>query len=418
MPSIIGRLRAAGLAARCKPHGGRRYDARRPASLSSELDPAADMTEPFKELLNKPLIDAVAQHLSRVHPAFKTKSFVAQAAAGLADLEMKDRAMQIATALQSHLPADFHAAAAVIEAALSPTQPGEALGTLRTGPLGLAGWVVWPLGEFVARQGLAHPVRALACLRELTQRFSAEFAIRAFIVEHPALVFKTLTTWVRDPSPHVRRLASEGSRPRLPWGLQLKTLIANPGPTLPLLRALQDDTSPYVRRSVANHLNDIAKDHPAVVAAWLEEHLPNASSERSALLRHASRSLIKAGDARVLKAWGLGHSFKGSASLSLQPARAQVGGELQLSLELQSTARQAQRLVVDYVVHHVKANGGSTPKVFKGWKLELAAGEHRVLEKKHSLALITTRRYHAGDHGITIQINGQPVAQAAFQLKL
>jgi 3-methyladenine DNA glycosylase AlkC len=376
------------------------------------------MTEPFKELLNKPVIDAVAQHLSRVHPPFKAKAFVAQAAAGLAELEMKDRAMQIAGALQSHLPADFNAAAAVIERALIPTQPGEELGALRTGPEGLAGWVVWPLGEFVARQGLAHPVRALACLRELTQRFSAEFAIRPFIVEHPALVFKTLTAWVQDPSPHVRRLASEGSRPRLPWGLQLRELIADPRPTLPLLHALQDDTSPYVRRSVANHLNDIAKDHPGVVAEWLEAHLPNANKERSALLRHASRSLIKSGDARVLQAWGLGNSFKGSAAFSLKPARAQVGGGLQLSLALQSASRQAQRLVVDYVVHHVKANGTSTPKVFKGWKLELGAGEQRLLEKKHSLAVITTRRYHAGEHGITVQINGQPVAEAAFQLTL
>jgi 3-methyladenine DNA glycosylase AlkC len=376
------------------------------------------MTEAFKELLNKPLIDAMALHLKRVHPAFQAKAFVAQAAAGLTVLEMKDRAMQIATALQAHLPPDFHAAAAVIESALMPTQAGEELSTLRTNAQGLAGWVVWPLGEFVARQGLAHPVRALTCLRELTQRFSAEFAIRPFIVEHPALVFKTLAQWAQDPNPHVRRLASEGSRPRLPWGLQLKALIADPGPTLPLLRKLQDDTSPYVRRSVANHLNDIAKDHPTVVAEWLEAHLPQASTERSALLRHASRSLIKAGDARVLKAWGLGQHFKGRALFSLKPARAQVGGELQLSLELQSASRQSQRLVVDYVVHHVKANGTSTPKVFKGWKLELGAGEQRLLEKKHSLAVITTRRYHAGEHGVTIQINGQPVAEAAFQLSL
>ncbi len=376
------------------------------------------MSEPFKELLNKPLIDLLAGHMSRVHRPFKSSAFTAQAAAGLGGLEMKARAMQVASALEAHLPADFAAAAALIESALIPVQPGEALGTLRSSEQGLAGWVVWPLGEYVARQGLAHPARALACLRELTQRFSAEFAIRPFIVAHPELVFKTLSQWAKDPSPHVRRLASEGSRPRLPWGLQLKGLIADPSPTLPLLKSLQDDPSPYVRRSVANHLNDIAKDHPAVVAQWLEEHLPNAPAERTALLHHASRSLIKAGDARVLKAWGVGQRFKGTATLSVAPARAQVGGELQLRLVLQSQSRQAQALVVDYAVHHVKANGSTSPKVFKAWKLELAAGEERVLEKRHSLALITTRRYHAGEHRLTIQINGKEVAEAVFQLRL
>ncbi len=376
------------------------------------------MTEPFKELLNQPLIEMLAGHLARVQPSFKASAFIQHAAAGLNGLEMKARAMQMADALEAHLPADFFSAAAAIEAALIPVQPGEDLGTLRTSVHGLAGWVVWPLGEFVARRGLPHPERALECLRELTQRFSAEFAIRPFIVEHPDLVFKTLKKWTRDPSPHVRRLASEGSRPRLPWGLQLKTLIADPGPTLPLLKALQDDPSPYVRRSVANHLNDIAKDHPTQVAQWLEEHLPGASAERSALLRHASRSLIKGGDARVLKAWGLGQRFKGEAALRLAPARAQVGGELQLQLTLKSTARQAQAMVVDYAVHHVKANGSTSPKVFKGWKLELAVGQERVLEKRHSLALITTRRYHAGEHRLTVQINGNDVAEAVFQLKL
>ncbi len=114
-------------------------------------------------------------------------------------------------------------------------------------------------------------------LHAITQRFTAEWAIRPFIVAHPALCFATLERWVDDPSVHVRRLVSEGSRPRLPWGLQLKSLIADPTPTLPLLEALQDDASEYVRRSVANHLNDIAKDHPQLIAQWLERHLPGAS---------------------------------------------------------------------------------------------------------------------------------------------
>src|SRR5690606_37257126 len=127
-----------------------------------------------------------------------------------------------------------------------------------------------------------------------------------------------------DASPHVRRLASEGSRPRLPWGLQLKRLIADPSPTLPLLEALLDDPSEYVRRSVANHLNDIAKDHPALVVEWVVRHLPGVSAERRALLKHASRTLIKKGDARMLKAWGLGRRYAGTTALSITPKKLRV----------------------------------------------------------------------------------------------
>ena len=152
------------------------------------------------------------------------------------------------------------------------------------------------------------PERALPTLAELTQRFTAEFAIRPFISRHPQPTLDTLARWVHDPSAHVRRLVSEGSRPRLPWGLRLQALVQDPSPTLPLLRALQDDPSAYVRRSVANHLNDIAKDHPDLVARWVGEHRAGASAERAALLRHASRTLIKKGHPEVLAAWGLDHA--------------------------------------------------------------------------------------------------------------
>jgi 3-methyladenine DNA glycosylase AlkC len=220
-------------------------------------------------------------------------------------------------------------------------------------------------GRVVARRGIESPNRALGALHAITQRFTAEFAIRPLILAHPALVFETLATWTRDPSPHVRRLVSEGSRPRLPWGLQLKSLIVDPSPSLPLLRALQDDESAYVRRSVANHLNDIAKDHPALVAEWLERYLPSATVERRALLRHASRTLIKQGDRRVLKAWGLGRRFP-ERPLSLAPRRVATGESLTMMLTLRSTFNRPQQLVIDYAVHHVKSDGTTSPKVFKG----------------------------------------------------
>ncbi len=382
--------------------------------------------EPFKNLINRDTVVRTGQHLRRVWPRFDQKRFEAQAATGLEGLEFKARAMQLADALETTLPDDFNAACEVIEASLAPplaidTQ-GEPLklGEAQAGS-GIAGWALWAVGEFVARRGVrdaAAAQRGLACLHAVTQRFTAEFAIRSIIQKHPALAFDTLSDWLDDPSAHVRRLVSEGSRPRLPWGLRLQALVLDPTPTLPLLRALQDDSSSYVRRSVANHLNDIAKDHPDLVASWVRDHLIDAPDARSALLRHASRSLIKAGHAPTLAAWGLASGLKGEATLALSAKRAAVGGEIGLRAVLRSSARKPQLLVVDYAVHHVRANGGSSPKVFKGWKLTLAPGEERALEKRHSLKPVTTRTLYPGKHRIEVLVNGVVLAEAAFELKL
>jgi 3-methyladenine DNA glycosylase AlkC len=375
--------------------------------------------EPFKNLLNAPLIRATGQRLKSVWPTFAQPAFEKAALAGLDGLEMKARAMQVADALEQTLPADFGAACEVIEAALAPPIPVEGLASERVAVQdGLAGWIVWPLGEYVARRGLPQPDRALRCLHALTQRLTAEFAIRPFIVAHPERTLGTLLTWTRDASPHVRRLASEGSRPRLPWGLRLQALVKDPSPTLPILDALLDDESPYVRRSVANHLNDIAKDHPERVVHWIRERMDDASAERLALFKHACRGLVKAGHAPALALWGAAERFAGGATLRVSPRRAAVGQSVTLELVLQSSSPKAQMLLVDYAVHHVKANGSTSPKVFKGWQLSLAPGERRALSKRHSLRPVTTRRYHAGSHRVEVMVNGQPVAQGAFVLSV
>ncbi len=374
--------------------------------------------EPFKNLLNPTLVRASSTALKRAWPAFDGKHYERVALKGLDALEMKARAMQIADALEAVLPQNFDAACGVIEAALaSPIEPGGVASQRDVATQGLAGWIVWPLGELIARRGMEHPQRALVALHALTQRFSAEFAIRRFIVEHPTLTLATMQRWTRDPSVHVRRLASEGSRPRLPWGLQLKALIADPSPTLPILAALQDDPSEYVRRSVANHLNDIAKDHPQLVVDWVQHHLPSAAAERRALLSHASRTLIKQGHASMLTLWGAGQAFEGRCKLKVHPKRAAVGDDVTLSLTVRSTAPTAQALLIDYAVHHVKANGSTSAKVFKGWKLTLTAGESRTLTKQHSFKPVTTRRYHAGQHAIGVSINGAVAATTSVDLR-
>ena len=227
---------------------------------------------------------APGQHLQRVWPAFDRQAFEHRAAHGLDALEFKARAMQLADALEATLPADFADAADVLEASLAPPIPLDAQGEpaglsdaqSEQGLSRLGGVVAWASswrgghGRCAARPAL--PARADAA-------FLGRVRDPPF---HPAAPRDQRWTrsarWVDDPSAHVRRLVSEGSRPRLPWGLRLQALVADPSPTLPLLRALQDDPSAYVRRSVANHLNDIAKDHPDLVAGWVREHLADASA--------------------------------------------------------------------------------------------------------------------------------------------
>jgi 3-methyladenine DNA glycosylase AlkC len=377
------------------------------------------LAEPFKNLLGPRVIADIGEHLQRVWPGFDRPRFQALSIDGLESLEMKARTQHLCNALELTLPTDFNAAADVMEASLATmdaVDDTQVDGPIGAGDDGLSGWSVWPLTEYVARHGHAHTPRSMALLHAMTQRFTGEWAIRPFILREPKLVFETLHTWLRDPSAHVRRLVSEGSRPRLPWGLVLKPLVADPSPTLPLLEVLMDDPSPYVRRSVANHLNDIAKDHPHLVESWLRRHLPGAPQQRLALLRHASRTLVKRGHAGVMDALGVGTKFDGTASLVLSSDEATVGEVLGLHLTLRSASEVPQRLAVDYAVHHVKARGDASAKVFKGWSFELAPNEMRELTKRHSLKPVTTRRYFAGTHRIEVLINGQPAAQASFQL--
>lgn len=383
------------------------------------------MAEPFKNLVSPDTVAHMARHLGRVLPHFDTDRFSRIALENQSALELKARILRIADALQATLPADFIAACDAIEAALAAPLPLDERGELVAGGAalrtdGLAGWGIWALGEWVARTGVPSEVgqwpRALACLHALTQRSTAEFAIRPFLQAHPDRVWPTLLRWTSDPSAHVRRLASEGSRPRLPWGLRLQALVTDPAPTLPLLQALQDDPSSYVRRSVANHLNDIARDHPAVVSGWLERHLPGAPAPRRALLRHASRGLIKAGHGPTLAAWGLGQGLQGRARLALDAEQVAIGSGIGMRVELVSGAAQAQALEIDYAVHHARERGGHSVKVFKGWKCELAAGATLTLFKRHSLREVTTRRLWPGGHRIELRINGQTLAEAAFVL--
>ncbi|MCK5676835.1 MAG: DNA alkylation repair protein, partial [Verrucomicrobia bacterium] len=255
-------------------------------------------------------------------------------------------------------------------------------------------------------------------LHKLTALFSAEFAIRPFITKHFGLTFQCLEKWCDDPDAHVRRLASEGSRPRLPWGRQLPQFIADPSPVFQLLEKLKDDPSEYVRRSVANNLNDISKDHPDAVIACCRQWKKNAGTERQWIIRHATRTLVKAGHPDVFGLLGFTENPQiDFQSLDVSPKEIPLGGTIEFKAVLRSESKNMQRVVVDYAIHHMKANGQTRPKVFKFQALEIAPGETVALSKRHAIKPIATRKYHPGKHAIEILINGKTFGRAGFTLR-
>jgi 3-methyladenine DNA glycosylase AlkC len=271
--------------------------------------------------------------------------------------------------------------------------------------------------DYVEMYGLDDWAVSIPALEAFTQEISAEFAIRPFIVRYPERTMAQMLDWAHHPHPDVRRLASEGCRPRLPWGIRLHALVADPSPILPILEQLRHDESDSVRRSVANNLNDISKDNPGVVLAMLRRWQTEPTPETDWIARHALRTLLKQGDSETLEL--LGYPSEPAIvvrHVAVEPATVPVGGEVEISFEIQSQSDGAQNLMVDYVVHHMRANGQPSPKVFKLTKKVLEPGQVLRITRMHSFRPVSTRRYYPGPHAIEPKINGRLFERVEFLL--
>lgn len=375
------------------------------------------MPEPFKNVFNLELVRLMALHFSRNFPEFLSDGFISHVEKEFDELEFKQRSQRISEAMAAYLPDDFEAAARVIEQSLGDKIQGD--WTLATSnERGISGWAILPMAQYVANEGQGQFERAMELLKEMTKRNTSEFAIRHFLDAEPERTLDVMKTWASDDNLNVRRLASEGCRPRLPWGLRLKKYVEDPDPVIGLLEVLKDDPSEYVRRSVANNLNDISKDHPDTVCDIAKSWLKNASPERVALIRHACRTLIKAGHKPTLLALGYAEVALSSVTLSVSSPTLVFGSHIELVAELSSSSDVSQPLMIDYIVHHQKANGSTSPKVFKWKTMELAAHSDIRVKKKHTIKPITTRTYYPGTHTVELQVNGNVVAQTEFELTM
>ena len=259
-------------------------------------------------------------------------------------------------------------------------------------------------------------------LEFFTKRFTAEFAIRPFLKNDPKRTLARMKKWAKSDNKHLRRLASEGLRPLLPWGEKLADFIKDPSPGLAILELLKHDPEEYVRKSVANHMNDFSKHHPELVVSTLlrwNKEAPHEHSKNVAwIVRHASRTLLKKGHLGAMRLQGLGKAQVKCSSLRLSSKVVTVGKKLEVDFSLISQSKVTQKLMIDYAVYHQKANGRQQPKVFKYKVNSLKAGEKLECTLRHSFKPITTRRYYAGEHAIEILVNGLDVAKTNFQLKL
>ena len=375
------------------------------------------MPEPFKNLFNSELIIGIGEHVAKSWPHFDSAGFVSVASKNLNDLELKQRSAQITDALTTFLPNDFEKSAAILLASLAPAEDCD-VGSAIVNDNGLAGWAVMPLTHYVGRTGLKHFDLSMMLLKEMTKRSSSEFDIRYFLLDSPLRAISILQDWTQDPNQHVRRLVSEGTRPRLPWAMRLPVFIEDPSPLIPLLDALKDDEEEYVRRSVSNNLNDIAKDHPDVVAGIARQWLKGASKNRQRLVRHACRTLIKQGHKETLAALGYHTPAVMVNHLKILTPQVLFGNALLFELSLASTSKNSQPLIIDYAIHHRKANGTTTPKVFKWKTTTLKPMEILTSERKHPMRKITTRVYYPGAHRLEILINGVSLACSDFCLNM
>jgi 3-methyladenine DNA glycosylase AlkC len=359
----------------------------------------------FKDELGPAAAGRLADELVRAWPEFPRQRFSRGIAAALEPLELMARSNLIADRLASTLPDRFDEADAVLRRTLDSDT--------------FAGWIVLPCGTYVSRAGADHPLRALPLLAALTPRFSSEFAIRPFIETHPRVTYEHLHRWLDEPDEHVRRLVSEGSRPRLPWAPVLRSLVADPTPNVELLDRLVDDSSAYVRRSVANHLNDIAKDHPSL-ALDLATRWRQRGDGAAWAVRHGLRTLVKRGDARALELVGVARDLPVEVTgLHVEERQIAIGDSATFgfTVVLAAAATEPADAVIDYRVHYQGVRGPNAPKVFKLTRRRLTPGVPEQVVRRHRFEHVSIRRIRPGPHVIDVQVNGRVLGSVTVDVQ-
>jgi len=363
------------------------------------------------ELFNKAKVHYLADLMHKAYPSFNTKAFYEETLSPFPSLELKERITHICQCLHKYLPPDYVSALSILLDAL----PQELDPGMEDNDFG--DFIFSPLSLYVATYGCdkANLTRSLMALKEITKRFSAEFSIRFFINTFPEETMAFLSDCAKDENYHVRRLASEGSRPKLPWAQKIHIPHQVP---LEILTVLHSDPTRYVTRSVANHLNDISKIDPSLVIKTLKQWKKEKAQHEKELdfiIGHSLRTLVKQGNKDALKLLG----FTGKPDIKLlrfNPLMSEVMIGEALEFELHFIGHKEQKLIIDYILEYASPHKKKSQKVFKLKQIDLTRDKEIRLLKKHPLRIMSTKVLYSGKHKITLQINGENFGQFEFNL--
>jgi 3-methyladenine DNA glycosylase AlkC len=363
------------------------------------------MSEPLKYMYNAQFFEHLCPIIKEAVPNFGERTFVYQIFdKSWPELELKQRTRQVTKAFGASLPSDYAEAVEVMLRICRLLQTKK--GTLPTYP-----FIFLP--DYIEQFGLDHFDLSMRAIEESTKLVSAEFAIRRFIEKYPTKTMEVMLKWSKHPHAAVRRLSSEGCRPRLPWGVGLPQLKKDPSPILPILENLKGDQSDSVRRSVANNLNDIAKDHPEI-ALRLARKWKGISPDVDRTIKHGSRTLLKRGDPAVLIIHGFNPNARAEIKNFVVPEKVRIGQSLNFQFAFTNKQRTATQYRIDYAIDYVTRTGKKSTKVFKISEKSLPPAQTIVFHRNKSFADCATRVHYKGLHSLKIIANGIELAEREF----
>ncbi|MDY8138546.1 DNA alkylation repair protein [Aquimarina sp. 2201CG5-10] len=366
------------------------------------------MAELLKNIYNDHFFKQFTEVIKKVIPDFNSSSFINTIHDGeWKNRELKQRMRHISITLKNHLPSNYSQNVKTILTLIEELKENKITESSLE-------FMFFP--DFIELYGLDYFDTSIPAIEEITKFTSCEFAVRPFIIKYEEKMLAQLELWSTHKNLHVRRLASEGSRPRLPWAMAIPSFKKDPQKIIPILKNLKNDTSEYVRRSVANNLNDISKDNPEVVIDIVKKW-NGSNKEINKLVKHASRTLLKEGNQEIMQLFGFGsidrikvHSFQ------ILTPNIQIGEFVEFKFKISNISAVKTKIRLEYGLYYQKANGTLSKKVFKISEKDYSANSTTVIKRKQSFKIITTRKLYPGKHQVSLIINGIEGKKLDFEL--
>ncbi len=367
------------------------------------------MAELLKNVYNLAFYQKLSSEIQQIHLETDTELFIKKIFCDTWEQkELKDRMRHTTKVLADFLPATFEQAAVSLKKLTQLVLQNPTKGD---------GFTYLFLADYIEQYGIEYFDISIPLIEYVTQLTSCEFTVRPFIITYPDRMMSVMTKWSKHNNHHVRRLASEGCRPRLPWAMALPDFKKKPNAILPILENLNDDSSEYVRKSVANNLNDITKDNPTIVLQLIKKW-KGKSKNTDWIIKHGTRTLLKQGHPEIIAFYNLNQSDDITISdFNINTATVQIGNELEFSFLLANHDTQPQFARLEYAIYYLRQNGSYSKKVFKITEKEIPATASVFINRKQSFRIITTRKFYLGTQKLSIILNGLEKGILEFELE-